>query len=910
MSNSITESALRKIRGSIRRGLAPNVAILGPPGSGKNQILREVSLRLLQGDSRGGRLLGVVPIDLAGISLDSKDGMFSNLCRMILDRVQELDIEFGREHDLLPSDFRFEELLASILVGSQGLLLIVFYNLDQVPRFFARAIARRLRMIIEQSDEVQAYRRIGFLVAGSLSLFELKHETDSAFAVSETIQVPSWDMSDSISLVRSAIARRNMSEPDEGVITALAEETGGEPCFLEPLLNRLGDSVDVKTVNVVAKELGSLHSSIHELRELVFHYFLEPNFRALVERLSSGGAGVQVLFLSADIDHFHLLGAVVVDRSGPRPAYRFRNIIVARFLTGLLSAANSILSQARTHRSRYGFLGGEVQLEHSEESVLVPLEKLHQTTVAIMDCDEPAEVVNFLRDGWQITTGTAVDSIVVLLSSDAGGSRILRFETTGFSEHSFSKVSVEDRVFLGSQERQRLFFQRENGSSFVGFPITGHGCCLVVVSSITDESSKLSLNESSLAHWRRFLVVCGSVIWKLFFARYGAISISRFSGLKDEKSAPAPRAPRSLFSSHKNEEILQALMLQDYGIVISSRGAIRVVGGNLDKKLVEDLNGRCLRLGGKSQRRFREDLNGLSAEASRTLEAIPDLLFELTSGVGYKEILLLSDGEGLKFPFELLPRARSHLGIKFPISRRLVNFDSPENLAGSFHGGLEDLANRGKPLRALLIASNPCGDLNNVAGEVALVAQILRERLAVIGLKVEVRLVPPEEANVQNIESLVREGGPWHIFHFSGHGVHERSNEDESGILIADSRGESICVPLEMLRFWLEASNAWMAYLSSCHGGSVSGFPYELAQTYLGSIEAVVSAGVSVVVGFRWSVPDFGARALAGEFYKELLRIGDPQSPRVAMQIARKTAKAYSACGDAWASAVLVTQSE
>ena len=71
--------------------------------------------------------------------------------------------------------------------------MLVFDHFDSVPHYFARALARHFRSMYEERDTHLEYRRVGVIVAGAMSVFDLKKEADSAFETFDTLFLPRID---------------------------------------------------------------------------------------------------------------------------------------------------------------------------------------------------------------------------------------------------------------------------------------------------------------------------------------------------------------------------------------------------------------------------------------------------------------------------------------------------------------------------------------------------------------------------------------------------------------------------------------------------------------------------------------------------------------------------------------------
>jgi CHAT domain-containing protein len=175
-------------------------------------------------------------------------------------------------------------------------------------------------------------------------------------------------------------------------------------------------------------------------------------------------------------------------------------------------------------------------------------------------------------------------------------------------------------------------------------------------------------------------------------------------------------------------------------------------------------------------------------------------------------------------------------------------------------------------------------------------------------LQVEFVEILPAEATVQAVEKTLLEERPFHLWHFTGHGHHFSEDADASGIVLTDDKDEPEVINCRRLSRWLKGSGLWLTYLSCCHTAGSSGSGLGLSQMYTGTMEAVVTAGVPNVVGFRWAVSDKSARHLADEFYRQIFEVQAEKNLSLAMLEARRMVEGQPDFFDAWASSMLITQ--
>lgn len=147
------------------------------------------------------------------------------------------------------------------------------------------------------------------------------------------------------------------------------------------------------------------------------------------------------------------------------------------------------------------------------------------------------------------------------------------------------------------------------------------------------------------------------------------------------------------------------------------------------------------------------------------------------------------------------------------------------------------------------------------------------------------------------------DAGPWHVFHFIGHGGVSRSVDPATGVdrstgyvAMQDGLGGAVKVEASQLGMMLEgAASLRLAVLNCCDGASRG----------LSSTGAtLVSTGVPMVVAMQFPISDGAAAGFAGTFYKSLVS-GNPVES--ALTSARKYVRTKSNLE--WGIPVLYTRS-
>jgi CheY-like chemotaxis protein len=166
-------------------------------------------------------------------------------------------------------------------------------------------------------------------------------------------------------------------------------------------------------------------------------------------------------------------------------------------------------------------------------------------------------------------------------------------------------------------------------------------------------------------------------------------------------------------------------------------------------------------------------------------------------------------------------------------------------------------------------------------------------------------------------------GAHWDVVHYAGHSEHDDAVPDNSGILLwerpsgkgdwINARANRLSAPVMRggprrlsaaeIRTSLQEAPPWLVYFSSCHSACATDGPAGALSEHLGILPAVAEAGVPIVIGHRWPVPDTpGTLNLVEHFYQRLTR-GYP--PERALLWARRT---VDPTDPSWASAVMIDQ--
>jgi CHAT domain-containing protein len=180
------------------------------------------------------------------------------------------------------------------------------------------------------------------------------------------------------------------------------------------------------------------------------------------------------------------------------------------------------------------------------------------------------------------------------------------------------------------------------------------------------------------------------------------------------------------------------------------------------------------------------------------------------------------------------------------------------------------------PFGVLIVGSNP-GDLPQVREEIEEVRELFINLYRNLGWPEEkVTLIdsasmPSAKAMASKVQmALLSKEDQIHILHFAGHGKYD---DGRPALALCTTTGEEELIPAPTLRNWVSKSDLRFVYLGSCSSVGVDLVASALRIRQFDNLgQAVASAGVPEILGFRWPISDRQSRAFAKQFYTSYLR--------------------------------------
>ncbi len=256
----------------------------------------------------------------------------------------------------------------------------------------------------------------------------------------------------------------------------------------------------------------------------------------------------------------------------------------------------------------------------------------------------------------------------------------------------------------------------------------------------------------------------------------------------------------------------------------------------------------------------------------------------------------------LGIPYELLHDGEKPLAVSHPLCRRVSGVETrhPENFNLFVQSGR-------KPLKILLLASDQHTSTCNE--EIAMLDELLKNRAKQLNLNIKTTLVRTEQASIKNVRNLLHRE-KFHMVHYAGHAVFDERAPENSGLLfwLQDKRGggrQEVLTAREMAGLFAN-NETRLFYLSACVGATIGSEQQLLRNDTLGTMDALVRAGIPYVLGFRWYVTHTGSREFARLFYERLFQW--PMVPERAALHARQELYRANANDETWTSPILVAQ--
>ncbi|MCO6453919.1 MAG: nucleotide-binding protein [Pirellulaceae bacterium] len=313
------------------QGWMPFISLLGPRGSGKSEVLREFLGEL----ARNGQDTKGLLLDLRQFPCSPEPKLLAVFIESLREAARQAGMSPPPETNPAVSKAEFASLIRQYLTTFPGRLFLCIDHLDCVPRYFARSLSQQLRAIRDQVDVHCEYQRLGIVVAGALSLFELRNDELSPFMHGTVVRLPASDSDEQQRLVRYGLEKwRPKCKVSQAVVVRLAEITGGEQSFLEPILQLFdarpgkGHKLSQKNLEACLRTEHLLSLPAAAIRDVALQIVINEGVRKAAAALVQGGTRVSTVRRGAEVDELQLRGIALTTSRDGAAQYRIRNFLV------------------------------------------------------------------------------------------------------------------------------------------------------------------------------------------------------------------------------------------------------------------------------------------------------------------------------------------------------------------------------------------------------------------------------------------------------------------------------------------------------------------------------------------------------------------------------------------------------
>lgn len=165
------------------------------------------------------------------------------------------------------------------------------------------------------------------------------------------------------------------------------------------------------------------------------------------------------------------------------------------------------------------------------------------------------------------------------------------------------------------------------------------------------------------------------------------------------------------------------------------------------------------------------------------------------------------------------------------------------------------------PLRILGMIASPA-DLQKL--DVPLEKQRIEQAVSTLQQKHIVELHWLAAASWRDLQRAMR-NGPWHIFHFIGHGGYD-ANRDEGLVALTDPQGNAqFFTATDLGRLLADHRHLRLVLLNACEGARSSG-----KDVFSSTAATLVRRGIPAVVAMQYPISDYAAIEFAQTFYESL----------------------------------------
>jgi type II secretory pathway predicted ATPase ExeA len=296
-------------------------AVLGPAGAGKTALLKNVAK---VAPDRGFKTVFLDLMDAR--ELFEVEDFYTWL-------VRKLKEDWWRGVKGSSPRLDFCNMLEQAVTKRRQPALLMLDHVEWLAEPCAHALVSDLREVQDRADSNRAWGRLRCVIAGQVSVYELRRRLSSPNLQFRLHIFPMCDRRAAEESTHDYLQHGGRSI-DEAAVRYLAAQTGGEPAFLGFLDSHLnGSHVGIREAQKAVQSLLLNASHYPHFSYPAWLYILDEDFKAKADRMLDGSP-VSPAGPTADIDRYQLAGAWIAG-SRVRNEPCFRNGMVESILRGL-----------------------------------------------------------------------------------------------------------------------------------------------------------------------------------------------------------------------------------------------------------------------------------------------------------------------------------------------------------------------------------------------------------------------------------------------------------------------------------------------------------------------------------------------------------------------------------------------
>lgn len=603
------------------------VAVFGPQASGKTSMLGRLSERVRKDDALP---IHCISLDLSELVLDEPEIMFAQLLSELRNSASEQGIHCDWSPRPKAEAADLDSMARAWLRSTNRHILLCIDHVDSTPRALNRLLLRALRAFSDQAAVLHDFNRLGIVLAGAATLYEMHEELYSILVLSEFFTLPPSDEETRQEMVNDFFVEQGISV-SRPVVQLLARWAGGEWSYLESLISHLRNVhnlnrlTETKLRPVLPRlKLESFHSSA---RDLALWLAIDDEFRRHVRDLSQSGGSIPARRIAIDVDLYQLYGGFVRVGSNGGDAYVFRNLLISNYLSRVL-----------------GWLEG-TNLDGDPE--LIACVRDYASSKSIIEkADNLREAAKALANLWpRLTTDGPAELFFMARPVGARDGQSFHFVQSDI--HALSGSSSDEvlmNILRAPYETPGHWVQCGANHLFAVWTVRRELSELRIVAMINRRDRRSAFSEVALGHWFHLLRSVADRLQNLFAREIGW----RFIQSINKKEALRNMGDRSkVFVVHgRNDSIRKAMFsflrsigLQplEWNVVVNETGKGAPTIDEILKVGFGMAQAAVVLLTGDDEARMRSDFlcpNDAESESVLTPQARPNVLYEAGMAMG------------------------------------------------------------------------------------------------------------------------------------------------------------------------------------------------------------------------------------------------------------------------------------